>query len=150
MEFLKQGIHVPKKERSEIFDSNTITPGTPFMHRLSIALQYYVHLRLNSDPGWRDIEVRQLMRWVTGWGGGCCLHRVWGRTWPALHRGCRAVCCVLFDCACSGHDTRQRVRKAPHSWNGLLPQCCAVRLLQALFWSILPWWQLSGCYSSVM
>jgi hypothetical protein len=57
-EFIKQGIHVPKKERSEIFDSNTITPGTPFMHRLSIALQYYVHLRLNSDPGWRDIEVR--------------------------------------------------------------------------------------------
>lgn len=56
-EFLKQGIHVPKKERSEIFDSNTITPGTPFMHRLSIALQYYVHLRLNNDPGWRDIEV---------------------------------------------------------------------------------------------
>lgn len=58
-EFLKQGIHVPKKERSEIFDSNTITPGTPFMHRLSIALQYYVHLRLNNDPGWRDIEVIQ-------------------------------------------------------------------------------------------
>uniref|UniRef100_A0A383WIN0 5'-3' exoribonuclease 2 n=1 Tax=Tetradesmus obliquus TaxID=3088 RepID=A0A383WIN0_TETOB len=56
-EFIKQGIHVPKKQRSEIFDSNTITPGTPFMHRLSIALQYYVHLRLNSDPGWRDIEV---------------------------------------------------------------------------------------------
>jgi 5'-3' exoribonuclease 2 len=56
-EFLKQGIHVPKKERSEIFDSNTITPGTPFMHRLAIALQYYVHLRLNNDPGWRDIEV---------------------------------------------------------------------------------------------
>lgn len=26
-EFAKQGIHVPKKERSEIFDSNTITPG---------------------------------------------------------------------------------------------------------------------------
>jgi 5'-3' exoribonuclease 2 len=59
-EFIKQGIHVPKKERSEIFDSNTITPGTPFMHRLSIALQYYVHLRLNSDPGWRDIEVGRL------------------------------------------------------------------------------------------
>ncbi|GAB4819079.1 hypothetical protein N2152v2_006125 [Parachlorella kessleri] len=56
-EFAKQGIKVPKADRSDVFDSNTITPGTPFMHRLSLALQYYVHMRLNADPGWRHVKV---------------------------------------------------------------------------------------------
>ena len=57
-EFAKQGINIPIKDKSDVFDSNTITPGTPFMHRLSIALQYYIHCRLNSDPGWKGITVR--------------------------------------------------------------------------------------------
>ncbi|GAX79417.1 hypothetical protein CEUSTIGMA_g6858.t1 [Chlamydomonas eustigma] len=56
-EFEKQGIKLPKREKSELFDSNTITPGTPFMDRLATALQYYVHCRLNNDPGWKEIEV---------------------------------------------------------------------------------------------
>ena len=53
----KGAILPPEKPKGEHFDSNCITPGTPFMERLSRCLQYYVHERLNNDPGWKNIKV---------------------------------------------------------------------------------------------
>ncbi|KAG8199118.1 hypothetical protein JTE90_016255 [Oedothorax gibbosus] len=53
-----KGIDLPaQKPKEEHFDNNCITPGTPFMTRLAKCLHYYIHDRLNSDPGWRNIEV---------------------------------------------------------------------------------------------
>ncbi|CAG9801172.1 unnamed protein product [Chironomus riparius] len=53
----KGAILPPEKPKEQHFDSNCITPGTPFMERLSRCLQYYVHDRLNNDPGWKNIKV---------------------------------------------------------------------------------------------
>lgn len=79
-----QGIKVPKKDKSAVFDSNTITPGTPFMHRLSVALQYYVHMRLNTDPGWRNIKVLRGGAGVGLWGMNGAVRAGACQVWVAL------------------------------------------------------------------
>lgn len=47
----------PPKKEEEHFDSNCITPGTPFMDRLAVALRYYVHKRISTDSAWQNIQV---------------------------------------------------------------------------------------------
>jgi 5'-3' exoribonuclease 2 len=39
------------------WDSNVITPGTEFMHKLSAYLHFYILDRMNKFQAWRDIKV---------------------------------------------------------------------------------------------
>ena len=53
-EWAKEGREVPPPSK-EPFDSNVITPGTPFMDRLAVYLRAFVHKKLTSDPGWVNL-----------------------------------------------------------------------------------------------
>ena len=56
-EWAAQGRSVPPRKEGQGFDSNTITPGTPFMDRLALFLRAFIHKKLTTDPGWRGIHV---------------------------------------------------------------------------------------------
>lgn len=40
------------------WDSNVITPGTPFMDILAASLRYWVAYKLNTDPAWEKVSLR--------------------------------------------------------------------------------------------
>jgi len=63
----QRGEHLPKalREKSHCnsliikvdFDSNVITPGTPFMDHMAKAVRSYIYNRLNNDPLWKGLVV---------------------------------------------------------------------------------------------
>ena len=56
-EMLAAGRPVPAEDEEPGFDSNVITPGTPFMDKLAQWLQYYVQLRQSTNPAWAGVKV---------------------------------------------------------------------------------------------
>ena len=49
----------------EAFDSNCITPGTPFMARLGAHLRFFVRRKIAEDPAWQGPSI------VFSGGGPC-------------------------------------------------------------------------------
>lgn len=43
-------------QNKKAWDSNAITPGTPFMDLLAASLRYWVAEKLNNDPGWKQVS----------------------------------------------------------------------------------------------
>ncbi len=63
LELMKRQTKGPLKVESaeavvkKAFDSNSITPGTPFMDILAASLRYWCAYKLNTDPAWAKIKV---------------------------------------------------------------------------------------------
>lgn len=51
---LRRGEELPD---SPPFDSNCITPGTLFMRKLSLQLEYFISKKVSEDSNWRDVQV---------------------------------------------------------------------------------------------
>lgn len=54
-ELIKMGQKVPPLKKP--WDSNVITPGTPFMLRLAEFIRFYIRKRISTDKAWQKIRV---------------------------------------------------------------------------------------------
>ncbi|RKF61601.1 5'-3' exoribonuclease 1 [Erysiphe neolycopersici] len=51
---VKEGKEIPKEE---VFDSNAITPGSEFMHKLTRQLKYFISKKVSDDANWKDVKI---------------------------------------------------------------------------------------------
>lgn len=51
------GKEVSEEGHKETWDSNAITPGTPFMDLLATSLRYWVVHKMNTDAAWKNVGV---------------------------------------------------------------------------------------------
>jgi len=56
-----EGRTLPNRHLSKPFDSNVITPGTHFLHKMSEAIRYYIHDRTTHDPLWQKLKFRVIL-----------------------------------------------------------------------------------------
>ena len=74
LEWNKEGRMLPGAKTKQ-FDSNVITPGTPFMARLAVYLRSFIARKLTYDPGWKNIQVSSVPKLcsaelILGWTAG--------------------------------------------------------------------------------
>ena len=53
----REGHPIPRTDPVKGWDSNVITPGTPFMDKVARSVRFYVQKKISSDPGWKNVCV---------------------------------------------------------------------------------------------
>jgi 5'-3' exoribonuclease 2 len=56
----KAGEEVAEEVIQKTWDSNVITPGTPFMDILAASLRYWIAYKLSTDPAWEKVSFSSL------------------------------------------------------------------------------------------
>lgn len=56
-DFLAIGQEHQMEKKESHFDSNCITPGTPFMAHLATCLRYHIASKQNTDPLWKKVRL---------------------------------------------------------------------------------------------
>jgi 5'-3' exoribonuclease 2 len=80
-EMREMGLPVPPEELDMEWDSNVITPGTPFMDKLANYLRFYIAERINTSKAWQQIKVPRVFSIEMGGrdGGGVEKCHAWPR-----------------------------------------------------------------------
>lgn len=60
----KQDQDISEEVIQKTWDSNVITPGTPFMDILAASLRYWIAYKLNTDPSWERVSYTHIPRLV--------------------------------------------------------------------------------------
>ncbi|ESL10401.1 5'-3' exoribonuclease 2 [Trypanosoma rangeli SC58] len=75
-EVMKKGLPPPQTRNR--WDHNVITPSTPFMERVGLAIEWFIMKKLNEDPAWRHIAVIFSDAHVPGEGEHKIMHYIRG------------------------------------------------------------------------
>ncbi|KAH8698574.1 exoribonculease Dhp1 [Talaromyces proteolyticus] len=54
---IKKDEDIEEQVIKKTWDSNVITPGTPFMDILAASLRYWIAYKLNTDPAWEKLKI---------------------------------------------------------------------------------------------
>eukprot|EP00727_Mastigamoeba_balamuthi_P006198 m51a1_g2198 putative 5 -3 exoribonuclease 2 (865) ;mRNA; r:140646-143739 len=53
----RQELGMPPKPPKEHWDTNAITPGTPFMEKVAAGMRHYIATRIEGNPAWKGVKV---------------------------------------------------------------------------------------------